>query len=112
MLILLLMQGFPDILKGFPLSPYIIRYLPPFDEFEVDRCILPCGASTVFPSIPGPSVFLIVAGEGTMQTESSEDAATEGDVLFAPANVEITIKTTSELHLYRAGVNSRFFQIL
>ncbi|KAL9381227.1 hypothetical protein Peur_026884 [Populus x canadensis] len=105
-------QGFPEILKGFPLSPYITRYLPPFDEFEVDRCILPRGASTVFPAIPGPSIFLVVAGEGTMCTESSKDVVMEGDALFAPANTEISVSTPSELHLYRAGVNSRFFQIL
>ncbi|KAJ6421420.1 hypothetical protein OIU84_028738 [Salix udensis] len=105
-------QGFPEILKGFPLSPYITRYLPPFDEFEVDRCILPRGAATVFPAIPGPSIFLLTAGEGKMCTESSKDVVMEGDVLFAPANTEISVSTTSELHLYRAGVNSRFFQIL
>ncbi|KAH8483357.1 hypothetical protein Peur_064292 [Populus x canadensis] len=105
-------QGFPEILKGFPLSPYITRYLPPFDEFEVDRCILPRGASTVFPAIPGPSIFLVAAGEGTMCTESSKDVVMEGDALFAPANTEINVSTPSELHLYRAGVNSRFFQIL
>ncbi|XP_011021254.1 PREDICTED: mannose-6-phosphate isomerase 1-like [Populus euphratica] len=105
-------QGFPEILKGFPLSPYITRYLPPFDEFEVDRCILPRGASTVFPAIPGPSIFLVVVGEGTMCTESSKDVVMEGDALFAPANTEISVSTPSELHLYRAGVNSRFFQIL
>ncbi|KAJ9147348.1 hypothetical protein P3X46_029522 [Hevea brasiliensis] len=105
-------QGFPEILKGFPLSPYITRYLPPFDEFEVDSCVLPRGASTVFPAVPGPSIFVITAGEGRMHTESSKEVVTEGDVLFAPANIEISITTVSELHLYRAGVNSRFFQIL
>ncbi|KAK3218246.1 hypothetical protein Dsin_012216 [Dipteronia sinensis] len=105
-------QGFPEILKGFPLSPYITRYLPPFDEFEVDRCILPEGASAVFPAISGPSVFLVTVGEGTMGTGSYKDAITEGDVLFATANTEISITTSSELHLYRAGVNSRFLQAL
>ncbi|KAG8659735.1 mannose-6-phosphate isomerase 1 [Manihot esculenta] len=105
-------QGFPEILKGFPLSPYITRYLPPFDEFEVDSCILPRGASTVFPAVPGPSIFVITAGEGRMRTASSKEVVSEGDVLFAPANIEITITTASELHLYRAGVNSRFFHIL
>ncbi|KAK2652245.1 hypothetical protein Ddye_012101 [Dipteronia dyeriana] len=105
-------QGFPEILKGFPLSPYITRYLPPFDEFEVDRCILPEGASALFPAISGPSVFLVTVGEGTMGTGSYKDAITEGDVLFAPANTEISITTSSELQMYRAGVNSRFLQTL
>ncbi|KAJ4707088.1 Mannose-6-phosphate isomerase [Melia azedarach] len=105
-------QGFPEILKGFPLSPYITRYLPPFDEFEVDCCILPKGASSVFPAVSGPSVFLVTVGEGTMHTGSHKDAVAKGDVLFAPANTEISITTTSELQLYRAGVNSRFLQTI
>ncbi|XP_044469079.1 mannose-6-phosphate isomerase 1-like [Mangifera indica] len=102
--------GFPEILKGFPLSPYITRYLPPFDEFEVDCCILPQGASAVLPAVSGPSVFLVTVGEGTMHAASQIDAVTEGDVLFAPANTEISITTSSELQLFRAGVNSRFLQ--
>lgn len=107
-----LFQGYPEILKGFPLSPYITRYLPPFDEFEVDRCSLPRGASTVFPAIPAPSIFLVLDGDGTLHIGSSKDLVTEGDVLFAPANTEITISTSSELQLYRAGVNSRFLHTL
>ncbi|XP_065879879.1 mannose-6-phosphate isomerase 1-like [Euphorbia lathyris] len=104
-------QGQPEILKGFPLNSYVTKYMPPFDEFEVDCCILPAEASTVFPAIPGPSIFIIIAGEGEMQTGSSNESANEGDVMFAPSNIEITVTTTSKLHLYRAGVNSRFFQM-
>ncbi|KAA8547796.1 hypothetical protein F0562_004225 [Nyssa sinensis] len=102
-------QGFPEILQGYPLNPYTRRYLTPFDEFEVDRCILSQGASTVFSAVPGPSIFVVIVGEGTMHTRSSEDVVTEGDVLFAPANTEIRVATALELHLYRAGVSSRFF---
>ncbi|GLT41148.1 hypothetical protein SLA2020_152330 [Shorea laevis] len=105
-------QGNPEILKGFPLNPYITRYLPPFDEFEVDRCILPRGASTIFPAIPAPSIFLVLVGEGTLHSGSSKDVVAEGDVLFAPANTEIMLSTSSELQLYRAGVNSRFIHTL
>ncbi|KAK3017087.1 hypothetical protein RJ639_007661 [Escallonia herrerae] len=104
------LQGFPDILKGVPLNPYISRYTPPFDEFEVDRCILHLGASVVFPAVPGPSIFVVMMGQGRMQTSSHEDLVMEGDVLFAPASAEIRVTSTaSQLHLYRAGVNTRFF---
>lgn len=103
-------QGFPDILKGTVVNPYTKRYLPPFDEFEVDRCILPQDSTTVFPSIPGPSIFLVVEGEGMMTTSSNEVVA-EGDVLFASANTSITVATLSGLHLYRAGVSSRLFEL-
>ncbi|KAF3967729.1 hypothetical protein CMV_008300 [Castanea mollissima] len=100
-------QCFPEILQGVPLNSYVRRYLPLFDEFVVDRCILPRGASTVL----GPSIFLVMAGEGIMQAGSFKgELVTEGDVLFAPANTEISIESESELQLYRAGVNDRFFQ--
>ena len=106
-----MLQGFPEILQGVPLNSYVRRYLPPFDEFEVDRCILPRGASTVFPAVLGPSIFLVIAGEGIMHVGSFKgELVTEGDVLFAPANTEINIESESELQLYRAGVNDRFFQ--
>ncbi|KAH6799278.1 Mannose-6-phosphate isomerase [Perilla frutescens var. frutescens] len=105
-------QGFPEILRGVPSNPYTVKYMPPFDEFEVDQCILPQGTSTVFPGIPGPSVFVVVKGRGAMQVAmaSSEEIIVEGDVLFAPANSEIAVKTTAGLSLYRAGINSRFFK--
>lgn len=104
------LQGFPEILPGVPSNPYTVKYLPPFDEFEVDRCNLPEEASTVFPAVPGPSVFVVIAGEGTMRVASSKEVVAEGDVVFAPANTEITIETISGLNVYRAGVNSRFLE--
>lgn len=103
-------QGLPEILPGVALNAYTVKYFPPFDEFEVDRCILPQGTSTVFPAVPGPSIFLVLMGEGTMCTVSSKELVCQGDVLFTPANTEITVATTSGLNLYRAGVNSRFFE--
>ncbi|CAI0472420.1 unnamed protein product, partial [Linum tenue] len=108
-------QGRPEILKGFALNRYTTRYLPPFDEFEVDRCLLPGGESAVFPAVEGPSIFVIASGEGAMLTagSSTRDAVVEGDVVFATADTEISVRAgRTELHLYRAGVNSRFLQIL
>ncbi|XP_010470600.1 PREDICTED: mannose-6-phosphate isomerase 2-like isoform X3 [Camelina sativa] len=107
--------GYPEILKGFPLTPYVTRYLPPFDEFEVDHCDLPRGKSTVFPAVPGPSVYLVIEGEGKLQTGSTQLLVSQGDVLFVPAHNEIHIHVTGEsdlMKLYRAGVSSRFFQTL
>ncbi|KAL8472592.1 hypothetical protein ACS0TY_029698 [Phlomoides rotata] len=101
-------QGFPEILHGVPSNPYTIKYIPPFDEFEVDRCNLPQDASTVFPAVCGPCVFVVGEGEGTMRVASSKEVVSEGDVLFAPANSDITVETISGLNLYRAGLNSRF----
>nr|GME21352.1 mannose-6-phosphate isomerase 1-like [Ipomoea batatas] len=99
-------QAFPEILKGEALDPYTKRYSPPFDEFEVDQCMLPQAATTAFPAAPGASIFVITAGEGTMSTASSNEAVAEGDVLFAPANTGIAVSTTSGLSLFRAGVKT------
>ncbi|MQL99042.1 hypothetical protein Taro_031748 [Colocasia esculenta] len=107
-------QGFPEILRAIPLNTYISRYIPPFEEFEVDHCSLPSEKSLVLPAIPGPSIFLVVAGEGKMQVTSgvSEEVIREGHIFFVPAGIEISLSAGSggALQLYRAGVNSRFFE--
>ncbi|KAJ0726264.1 putative mannose-6-phosphate isomerase [Helianthus annuus] len=100
-------QGLPEILKGVPINQYVRRYTPPFEEFEVDQCVLDQGASVVFPALPGPSVFVVISGEGTMATASREDRVSEGDALFAPAGTEVRVSTDTELQLYRAGVNPK-----
>ncbi|KAF7811263.1 mannose-6-phosphate isomerase 1 [Senna tora] len=104
-------QGSPEILRGVPLNPYVTKYLPPFDEFEIDRCVLPQGESVSFPAVPGPSIFLVAVGEGMMNPGSPKGlVVTAGDVLFAAANTEISITSASELNLYRTGVNTKFFK--
>ncbi|CAI9766924.1 unnamed protein product [Fraxinus pennsylvanica] len=103
-------QGLPQVLKGVALNAYTVKYIPPFEEFEVDRCFLPEGTSAVFPAVPCPSVFLVMAGEGKIRTLSNEELVDEGAVLFTCANTEITAATTTGLLLYRAGVNSRFLE--
>lgn len=108
-------QGFPEILRGTPLNQYITRYTPPFDEFEVDHCSLPPQESVVFPAIPGPSIFVVVAGEGRMEMGSAinEEMVMEGHVYFVPAQSEIglTAAGARPLQVYRAGVNSSVLQI-
>ncbi|RDX98733.1 Mannose-6-phosphate isomerase 1 [Mucuna pruriens] len=99
-------QGSPEILRGVPVNPYVNKYTPPFEEFEIDRCILPQEETVVFPAVPGPSIFLVTVGKGKMNTHQ----VTEGDVLFAAANTEISVTSASDLHLYRTGVNTKVFQ--
>ncbi|KAK9105775.1 hypothetical protein Scep_022619 [Stephania cephalantha] len=106
-------QGLPEILQGAPLNPYVKRYSPPFHEFEVDSCILPEATSTVFPAVPGPSLFLVTSGEGIMEMDpASKNRVSEGVVTFVPANTEIIVTSTAGLQLYRAGVNSKFLKPL
>ncbi|XP_043694831.1 mannose-6-phosphate isomerase 1-like [Telopea speciosissima] len=103
-------QGSPEILQGFLLNPYTKRYLPPFDEFGVDHCILPQGTSATLPVAQGPSLFLVTEGKGKMQTGTglSGEMISEGSVLFVPANTQIMVTTIEGMQLYRAGVNSKF----
>ncbi|PWZ11021.1 Mannose-6-phosphate isomerase 1 [Zea mays] len=107
-------QAFPEILRGVPVQPHVRRYTPPFNEFEVDRCLVPPGGSlVVVPPVPGPSIFLVMTGAGEIQLDSASDGekADEGDVFFVPAYTEVKISACGpeSLQLYRAGVNSRFF---
>ncbi|CAA6671314.1 unnamed protein product [Spirodela intermedia] len=102
---------------GDPLSAHVSRYTPPFEEFEVDRCSLPSGEAAVLPASPGPSLVVVVAGEGRMEAAavsgSQEDyEAAEGYVFFVPAGIELrlTAGSAGELLLYRAGVNSKLLQ--
>lgn len=115
-------QGLPEILEGMPLNAFTSRYSPPFYEFEVDRCILPSSGTVTFPSVPGPSIFLVLYGKGVMTVNNESFSNLEqGDVLFVPAATQLEIssiveadgdadKACSPLHLYRAGVNSKAFE--
>ncbi|NP_001140535.1 Mannose-6-phosphate isomerase 1-like [Zea mays] len=106
-------QGFPEILRGVPVQPHVRRYTPPFNEFEVDWCLVPPGGLVVISPVPGPSIFLVITGEGEIQLDFMSDGekAEEGDVFFVPAYTEVKISACGpeSVQLYRAGVNSRFF---
>ncbi|KXG31990.1 mannose-6-phosphate isomerase 1-like isoform X3 [Sorghum bicolor] len=106
-------QAFPEILRGVPVQPHVRRYTPPFNEFEVDCCLVPPGELLVISPVPGPSVFLVMTGEGEIQLDSMSggEKAKEGDVFFVPAYTEVKISACGpeSVLLYRAGVNSRFF---
>lgn len=110
------MQGFPEIFPGVAVQPYVRSYSPPFDEFEVDCCLVPAGELVILSSVPGPFLFVVITGEGELQADSlsshhGKRAAKEGDVFFVPAYTEIKLSTRGpeSMQLYRAGVNSRFF---
>ncbi|BBN02513.1 mannose-6-phosphate isomerase [Marchantia polymorpha subsp. ruderalis] len=128
-------QGLPDILNGSIVSPYTRRYSPPFDEFEVDRLDIPEGDSLEFAAIPGPSIFLVFDGRGSITfLEGDASPLQRGDIFFLPAGTHFTLFSKSEvdskaangvhasrwagmriseaksLRLFRAGVNSRIFK--
>lgn len=113
-------QGPPKILSGVSINSYTQRYSPPFEEFEVDISILPYGHFVTLPAIPGPSMILVLEGEGLMSQVFEKDKCTtnvkRGDVFFVPAGIKLDIvsgfescQTHQDLHLYRAGVNGELF---
>ncbi|KAK9742507.1 hypothetical protein RND81_03G177900 [Saponaria officinalis] len=104
-------QGRPEVLRGFNVEGTdgcTKRYRPPFEEFEVDHCHLSAGKTSNFPSIAGPSLFLVTQGSGTLRAGFSAEKIRVGDVLFAPANTKLSISADTRLEIYRAGVNSKF----
>ncbi|KAJ1255986.1 hypothetical protein BS78_K122700 [Paspalum vaginatum] len=105
-------QVYPEILQGVPVQPYVTRYTPSTDEFEVDRYMLPPGKSVTMSPVAGPSIFLVITGGGEIQAGSMPDntKAMEGDIFFVPAHTEVKLYTSGPrfMQLYRAGVNSRF----
>lgn len=105
-------QAFPEILQGMPVQPYVTRYTPSTDEFEVDRYLLPPGKSVTMSPVPGPSIFIVLTGEGEIQAGfmTGSAKAKEGDVFFVPAHTKVKLYTSCprSMQLYRAGVNSSF----
>ena len=104
---ILFTQAFPELLQGVCVQPYVRRYTPPFDEFEVDCCLVPAGELVIISSVPGPFVFVVIAGEGKLQADSLPDGkrAKEGDVFFVPAYTEVKLSTRGpeSMQLYRPG---------
>lgn len=113
-------QGLPEILSGTPISPFITRYTPPFDEFEVDHICIPVGSSAELQSV-GPSILLVFDGLGAVIEGGPNKIVgmKKGDTFFIPAGEKFEISATVEvdlasaeqrpLQLYRAGVNHRVY---
>lgn len=107
-------QGMPEILSGLHVNKYTKRYVPPFDEFEMDSCILPIGQTTEFPANAGPSIVIVLQGSGDMfevhGKYRSNTRLQSGDILFVPAETHFDVTASSTgLQFYRAGVNSSVF---
>lgn len=59
-------QGISEILQGVSMNSYVNKYIPRFEEFEIDHYTLPKEERVVFPTVTGPSIFLVTTGKGTM----------------------------------------------
>eukprot|EP00243_Klebsormidium_subtile_P003674 TRINITY_DN17268_c0_g1_i1.p1 TRINITY_DN17268_c0_g1~~TRINITY_DN17268_c0_g1_i1.p1 ORF type:complete len:432 (+),score=86.25 TRINITY_DN17268_c0_g1_i1:208-1503(+) len=117
-------QGKPEILKGQPIDSHTRRYIPPFEEFEIDSIEVPKGTSYKLPFIPGPSIVLVQSGVG-LATQGQGNAqrafgVKKGDVFFLPAETPLELSASIEaapsnghadapLKVFRAGVNDKVF---
>jgi mannose-6-phosphate isomerase len=117
-------QGKPQILKGEPIDSHTRRYIPPFEEFEIDSIDVPKGSSYKLPLIPGPSIFLVQDGLGLATQGLGERQRVfglkKGDVFFLPADTPFELSASIEaapsnghidapLKIFRAGVNDKVF---
>lgn len=114
-------QGLPEVLRGTPVDKCMSVYTPPFDEFEVERIVVPMGQTYFPPVIGGPSILLSFKGHGAItQSYGGKEAFSGlkvGDVLFIPAFAKLELSAVVDaaagdvsspfLELYRARVNNR-----
>jgi len=110
-------QEAPHILGGETVRPYTKQYLPPMDEFQLERVDIPANTSATIPAVPGPGLVLVQHGSATgTATGPSGDGAvsedvTRGDVFFVPANTDVSIAAGVEgAKLWVANVNKRVWE--
>eukprot|EP00271_Cylindrocystis_brebissonii_P014548 TRINITY_DN35911_c0_g1_i1.p1 TRINITY_DN35911_c0_g1~~TRINITY_DN35911_c0_g1_i1.p1 ORF type:complete len:482 (-),score=87.42 TRINITY_DN35911_c0_g1_i1:1259-2704(-) len=114
-------QGLPKILKGDRVDKYTSVYTPPFDEFEVERILVPLGETYSSFKLAGPSILLVFKGQGLATYSSAADADVKqstalkvGEIFFVPAEMVVHLSAVVEtegpqrevLELYRARVNA------
>lgn len=101
--------GEPTVLDGQEIGDApnsVRRYVPPFDEFQLETYDVKAGSECAAATSPGPCVFLVRSGAGEMGGEK----VARGSVIFAKANEAVSIRAEKEgIVAYRAMINSRVF---
>ncbi len=105
-------DGPPHILQGQELGPFVMRYLPPVDEFLLDRATLEAGSQATLPGTPGVSIILVLTGGGTLE-EFPEDGVgaagllhtvDAGAVFVASADTFLRLRTIDQpMTVFRAA---------
>ncbi|KAL0579898.1 Mannose-6-phosphate isomerase [Marasmius crinis-equi] len=80
-------------------------YDPPIPEFSVVQVKLK-GSQESHPAVPGPSIVVVVQGQGTVKWEGDRLEIKNGDVFFIGADTGVEFASTGgdELVMYRAYV--------
>ena len=112
-------QGPPMKLHGDSVQEYTTLYSPPFDEFEVYKISLPESADTIVPANNGPTMMLVMRGQGNiLATSALRDSALEqetgiskGDIFFIPSGTALDVAAgpAQDVELWIAACNSKLF---
>ncbi|CAI2177442.1 8109_t:CDS:1 [Funneliformis geosporum] len=81
-------------------------YDPPIEEFSVSMTRLNfLEKREVFDGIPGPSIIIVIKGNGSMTADETSELLEPGSVFFVGANVPIMIEAATDsdgLDFFRA----------
>ncbi|TWU72602.1 hypothetical protein ED733_003405 [Metarhizium rileyi] len=83
---------------------HVMVYQPPISEFDLLRIDLPAGGEELVWKHEGPTVAIVVSGEGTILGDGKELAATEGCMFFIAADTAIMLRADAALQIYAAVV--------
>ncbi|KAM0668212.1 hypothetical protein ACQRIT_000694 [Beauveria bassiana] len=80
------------------------RFAPPVGEFDVLRVALLAGREQALRPARGPTVAIVLRGEGTLVGDDDDDGREvrlmQGLIFFVAANTAATVRATGDLELY------------
>ncbi|RHY18012.1 hypothetical protein DYB36_008023 [Aphanomyces astaci] len=100
--------GSPPVQRGKQVDAHLTQYSSPVPEFQVQRMNLPPSTTYDLAAATGPSILLVLEGQGTANVHgaTTHDVGT-GQVFFVPAGHAITFKSRQDerLVVYRSSPN-------
>lgn len=87
-------------------SPPSRLYDPPIPEFSVVMTALEAGQSDTHRVVEGPSIAIVTEGAATVSWGSGELPVSVGDVFFVGSGLELSVKASDSLVLFRAFVEA------
>ncbi|KAL7948677.1 mannose-6-phosphate isomerase [Trichoderma barbatum] len=85
-------------------SGHTLVYQPPIGEFDLVRIDLPAGHEELIWNHKGPTVAIVVSGEGTILGDGKELAAKRGFIFFLAAETTTMMRADTALQIYAAVV--------
>jgi mannose-6-phosphate isomerase len=112
--------GLPEVLNGTAIHDHVKVFRPPFEEFEIQLVEIPAGETVSVPVNPGPILLLVQGGKGSAKAAGGQSTGPElktevdmhrGNVVFVPANTQLTYSASAEgaLKVWVAACNAKVF---